>query len=124
VSGVWVKRVKEGIPLVLHDAHHSGVASRCVLRPEWHHLKGVLLAVRAEKGELVTVDKTDSNLVVALASIKTDESKTAEPITKIVDGIIAARNRIFEREGDCIQLAVGDAQTPDEVLDIGDVVLA
>ena len=58
-----------------------------------------------------------------MASMETDEPKTAEPITKVVDGVVAARNWVFEREGDCIQLAVGDTHTPDEVLDISDVFL-
>ena len=43
--------------------------------------------------------------------------KTAKPIAKIVDGIVAVRNPGFEREGDCIQLAVGDAHTPDVVME-------
>ena len=49
-----------------------------------------------------------------MASIKTDEPKTAEPITNIVDGIVAARNRGFERgvagkvQGKCGAEIVGD----------------
>ena len=123
VGGLGVQRIEEGIPLLLHDLHHSGVRGGGVLRSERHHFEGVLLAIRAEKGELVTVHQAYTDLMVALAGIKTDEPKMAKPVTKVVDSVVAARDRILEREGDCIQLAVGDAHAPDEVIDVGDVLL-
>jgi hypothetical protein len=61
--------------------------------------------------------------MVATTSVKADKIEFTGRIAEIVDSILAARDGVFEREGDAVQLAIGDAHTPDEVLNVVDVLL-
>ena len=106
VGGLRVQGIEKGIPLFLHDLHHSCVRGGGVLRSERHHLESVLLPVGAEKRKLLTVHKADTNLMVSLPGIEADKPEVAKTVTEIVDGVVTARDRILEREGNCIKLPV------------------
>jgi hypothetical protein len=61
--------------------------------------------------------------MVSHARIEAYEEQMPTVIAKVVKGVIATRYRILKCECDAIQFSVGDAHAPDEVLDIGDVLL-
>ena len=66
----------------------------------------------------------DSDLVITGFGVEADEVKAAAgSVAKVVEGIVAAGNRVEVRFGDGVELAVVDAEAPDEVLDGVDVFL-
>ena len=66
---------------------------------------------------------TDSDLMIAAASIETDEVQFASGVAEVVDGVFTPRDRVFEWKSDTVEFAVRDAHAPNEILDIGDVFL-
>ncbi len=65
----------------------------------------------------------DSDLVVASLVVKGDEEQRPSRIAKVIDSVVAARNRVLEGKRDLIQTAIGDTETPDKVVDQGNVFL-
>jgi hypothetical protein len=61
--------------------------------------------------------------VVASLVVKGDEEQRPSRIAKVIDSVVAARDRVLEGERDLIQTAIGDTETPDKVVDQGNVFL-
>ena len=55
--------------------------------------------------------------------VETDEEKSSDRIAEVVDGVVAARDRVFEGKSDSVKFAVRDAHAPDKIFYIGDVFL-
>jgi hypothetical protein len=91
-----VTKTVEGVPFILKDAHHGGVKRRGIAGTKGHDAEGILFMVRAKEGQLFLIAGTDKNLVIASFVIETDEEKAAGGIAKIVNCIVAARDRVFE----------------------------
>ena len=111
------------LPFTFEDPHHTSVKGRGVTRSEWHDTETVLVVVRGKESELLLIAFANSNLMVAGFVIEGNKEETAGRVAKVVDGIVAPRNGIFERQGDLIQTTIGDTHTPDEVEDICNVFL-
>jgi CO/xanthine dehydrogenase FAD-binding subunit len=65
----------------------------------------------------------DSDLVVASLVVKGDEEQRPSQIAEIIDSVVAARNRVLEGKSDLVQAAIGNTETPDKVVDQGNVFL-
>jgi hypothetical protein len=85
---------EEHIPLGGESVHHTGVYAMCVARSERHDAEGIFLAVEREGGKLVLVASADGPLMVATAGVQTNKKDFAGGITKIVDSVLAARDRV------------------------------
>ena len=83
----------------------------------------MLQTIRANKGELFLILLTDSNLMEAGFAVKTNEVQSAMGVAKVVKGIIAVGNGVFEWVGNGVEGAVVDAKMPDEVSNVMDVFL-
>jgi hypothetical protein len=66
---------------------------------------------------------TDTDLVVACLVVEGCEEQRPSRIAEIVDSVVTARDGAFEREGDLVQTAVRDTETPDKVFNGSDVFL-
>ena len=98
-GGVGVKGGEQGVPLVLHLAHHGGVHRWGIHWAEGHDLKCIFFPVGAKEGEFLLIQVADTDLMVALACIKTDKPQSAEAVAKVVDGVITVGDGVFECEG-------------------------
>ena len=81
------------------------------------------LKVRGKKCELLAVGGVDSNLVEAGAAVEADKPKLTMGVAEIIQGIVTAGNWVFKRQGNRVELAVTDAHSPNEVVDVGDRLL-
>ena len=107
--------VKEGCPFILEDAHHGGVEGWSIAWPKRHDNKSVFLVVGSKKCELFLGAETDGDLVISPFIVETDEKEPSSQITKIINSVIAAGNRILERKGSLVEATVADAHSPNEV---------
>jgi len=110
-------------PFSFEDPHHTSVEGRGVTRSEGHDTETVLVVVGGKESELLLIAFADSNLMITGFVIEGNKEETAGGVAEVVDGIVAARNRIFERQGNLIQTTIGNTHTPDEVKDIRNVFL-
>jgi hypothetical protein len=55
--------------------------------------------------------------------VEGNKIKTAGRVAEVVNSIVATRDRILKRESDLVETAIGNAQAPNELEDIGDVLL-
>jgi hypothetical protein len=101
-----VTKVKEGVPFVLKDAHHGGIESGGIARAKWHDSERILFMMGAKERKFRLVLGTDGNLMVTGFVIKADKVETACRVAEVIDGVVAAGDRVFEREGDLVQAAV------------------
>ena len=65
----------------------------------------------------------DVDLVIPRPGVEGYEVQSAIAIAKILDGIVAARDRVCKGESDCMQFAIADTHSPYKLIDIRDVFL-
>ena len=111
------------MPFVLKDAHHCGIKSRGIARPERHNGEGILFVIRTKESKFRLVSRANGDLVITSFVIKTDKEQAASGVAKVVDGVVASGNRILKWEGGLVQLAVRDAHAPDEIRNVCDLLL-
>jgi hypothetical protein len=61
--------------------------------------------------------------MIAATCVQADKIEFTRRVAKIVDSILATRDGVFKGQRDTVQSAIGDAHTPDEVLNVVDVLL-
>ena len=66
---------------------------------------------------------TNGNLMIPTPSVETDEEESPSGVAEIINGILAARDQVFKGKSDAVELAVGEAHAPDEIVNISDVFL-
>ena len=115
--------MEEGVILSLHDEHHGSVSGWGIHGAKGHDSVAMLRTIRANKGELFLILLMDSNLMEASFAVETNEVQSAMGVTKVVKGIIAVGNGVFEWAGNGIEGVVVDAKMPDEVGNVMDVFL-
>jgi hypothetical protein len=59
-------------------------------------------------------------LVEASAAVETDKPKLTVGVAKVVQGVVAIGYGVLKRQSDCIELAVADTLSPNEIVDVGD----
>lgn len=116
-------KTEKSIPFVLEDTHHRGVEGRSIARAEGHNGEGILFVIGPEEGEFWLVLEADEDLMVAGFVVQADEIKAPSGVAKIINGIITARNRVFEREGDLVETPIRNTHAPDEIGYVGNVFL-
>jgi hypothetical protein len=104
----------------LEDAHHGCVNTGCIAGSKRHDVEAVLKQVGCKKRKLLSVGGVDGDLVETSAAVKTDKPKLTVGIAEVIQGIVAAGNGVFERQGNGVELAVADAHSPNEVVDVSD----
>ena len=114
---------EEGLPFLPKEEHESGVASGSVDRSEGHNVEGVQLAVGACEAEFVAVRVADADLVETGFGVDADPIEAAGARSEVVNSLVTAGDGKVVDEGDGVEAAVGDAETPDEVGNVGDVFL-
>ena len=102
--------MEEGVILSLHDEHHGGVSGWGIHGAKGHDSVAMLRTIRANKGELFLISLMDSNLMEASFAVKTNEVQSAMGVAKVVKGIVAAGNGVFEWAGNGVEGAVVDAK--------------
>ena len=93
---IWVPGAEEGVILSLHDEHHGSVSGWGIHGAKGHDGVAMLQTIRANKGELFLILLMDSNLMEASFAVKTNEVQSAMGVAKVVKGVIAAGNGVFE----------------------------
>jgi hypothetical protein len=86
-------------------------------------LSRAFLIIGREEGELLLVTGVDTDLMVACLLIEGDEEERLSGVAKIIDCIVAARDRVLKRESDLVQTTIRDTEAPNKVLNRCDVFL-
>ena len=111
------------VPFIAHDLHHTRVGGRGIAGSKGEDGEAVFAVVWGKEGQFLLVALADMKLMVSRAGVEGDEVQSAIAIPQILNGVIAARDGICKRKGHCIEFAIADAHTPNEVIDIRDVFL-
>ena len=90
---------------------------------EGHDPESVFFMFGGEVCKFVLVAVTNGDLMIPAPSIEADEEEFPSGIAEIINGILTARDWVFKGKSDAVELAVGDAHAPDEIVNIGDVFL-
>jgi hypothetical protein len=69
------------------------------------------------------VTAANGDLMTSAASIKADETQFPSRVSKIIDGVLASRNRMLEGQSDAAQLAMQNAHTPSKIMNVKNVFL-
>ena len=114
---------EEGLPFLAHEEHEDSVTGWSIDGAKRHNIECVKDAGGAGKAKFVAVARADLNLMKAGFAVDADPEETASAGGKIVDGFVATGNREVVDERDCIEAAIGDAEAPNEIGNVGDVLL-
>jgi hypothetical protein len=79
--------------------------------------------VRSKESKLFLAAGADGDLMIPSLVVETDEKKVASRVAKLVDGIVAMRDGVFEGEGDSVLPAVQDTHMPNELVDVHGMLL-
>lgn len=115
--------VEQCSPFAAHFEHHAGVNSRSVHGSKRHDSPRDFGTVGEVKGKFLLVAKGNSNLVVTGFGIDANPKQSTGPSTKVVEGIVATRDGKSERFSDRVEATIGDTETPDEIVDVGNMFL-
>jgi hypothetical protein len=121
--GSGVLRLEEGVPFSGQNVHHTSIKTRRVARAKRHNAEAVLHIIGRKESELVLVAVTDSDLMIAAASVEANEIQFPSGVAEVVNRIFAARDGIFERKGNAVEFPIRDAHAPDEIVDIDNIFL-
>ena len=114
---------EQGLPFLAKDEHERGVASRSVDGSEGHDVEGVKDTLGPGKAKFGSIGAANANLVETRFCVDADPVQAAGPWCEIIDGFIAAGNGKVVDECDGVEAAIRDAQAPDEVFNVGNVLL-
>ena len=114
---------EECLPLLTEYEHKGGVAGRCVDRSKGHDVEGVEDTLGSSEAEFGPVGVADSYLMKAGLGVDTNPVQFSSAWGEVIDGFITTGNGKVVNKGDGVEAAVGDAEAPDEVGDVGCVLL-
>jgi len=104
--------------------HDGGVDGWGIEWTEGHDNITVLLKIGSVKCSLLLMRAVDSDLMITGFGVETNEKEAAAfPIVEDVKSIVAARDGVQEGVGDAIQWAEIDTPSPNEVVDVVNVLL-
>jgi hypothetical protein len=122
-GAIRVARAAQSLPFITKDLHHASVKRRGIARAKRHHRPAPFRIIGREEGELLLVTGADTDLMVACLVIEGDEEERASGVAKIIDCVVAARDRVLKRESDLVQTTTRDTEAPSEVINRCDVFL-
>ncbi len=91
-----VTRSVERLPFPTEDTHHTSIESWSIARPKRHHRPAVFVVVGGEECQLLLVLLSNADLVVAGLVIQSNEKETTSRVAEVINGIVAARDRVLE----------------------------
>lgn len=106
------------------DLHDSCVDGRGIQWAKGHDNVTVFLEVGSVEGSLFLIRAIYGYLMIAGFGVEADEEKTATfTVMKNTESVVAARDGMKERSGDSVQRSEVDAEPPNKVVNIIDVLL-
>jgi hypothetical protein len=90
-------RAAKRLPFSTENTHHASMESRSIARPKRHHRSAAFVIVGGEESQLLLVLLPNAELVIAGLVVQSNEKETTSRVAEVINGILAARNRVLER---------------------------